>query len=126
MATPTNRVTAVDREQNTDGDNIIEVTLGDGSTFDVMIDLGAAQTLVEILQRRLVRWASESVKSLSLPQFEVVDVDVSHAGPEAQLMVHTAQIGSLVLRMPDDVLRKAQREIGRIVMTYRSGPQTKQ
>jgi hypothetical protein len=60
---PTNRVTSILPEPNQDGDNVIGITLGDGSTFDVAIDLGAAQQLVEILQRRLVRWADESAKN---------------------------------------------------------------
>jgi hypothetical protein len=122
---PTNRVTSILPEPNNEGDNVIGITLGDGSTFDLTIDLAAAQSLVEILQQRLVRWASESVKDLRFPMVDVIAVDVSHKGPEAQLMVSTTQIGSLVLRMPDDVLRKAQQEIGRVV-TYRSGPQTRQ
>ena len=125
MATPTNKVTSILPEPNEEGDNVIGITLGDGSTFDVTIDLGAAQELVEILQRRLVHWASESARNLSLPEFEVIDAAVSHAGPATQLMVSTTQIGSLVLRMPDEVLRKARDEIDR-VLTYRSGPQTKQ
>jgi hypothetical protein len=50
---PTNRVTSILPEPNADGDNVIGITLGDGSTFDVTIDSTAAQTLVEILQRRL-------------------------------------------------------------------------
>src|SRR5258708_3679617 len=121
---PKNRVTSILPEPNQDGDNVIGITLGDGSTFDVAIDLGAAQQLVEILQQRLVRWAHESAKNLSFPQFEVTDADVAHKGPGAQLMVSSVQIGRWVLLMTDDVLRKAQREIGRVV-TYRSGPQSK-
>jgi hypothetical protein len=120
---PKNRVTSILPEPNKDGDSVIGITLGDGSTFDVAIDLGAAQTLVEILQRRLVRWADESAKNLRLPQIEVIDAGVAHEGPGAHLMVTTSQIGSLVLLMSDDVLRKAQQEIGRVV-TYRSGPQS--
>jgi hypothetical protein len=120
-----NRVTSILPEPNKDGDNVIGITLGDGSTFDAVIDLSGAQKLVEILQRRLVLWASESAKNLRFPQTDVIDVDVAHKGPGAQLMVTTSQIGSLVLLMRDDVLRKALLEIGR-VLTYRSGPQTKQ
>jgi hypothetical protein len=50
---PRNRVTSILPEPNADGDNVIGITLGDGSTFDVAIDSAAAQTLVKILQRRL-------------------------------------------------------------------------
>jgi hypothetical protein len=39
-------------------------------------------------------------------------------------MVSTSQMGYLVLAMADEVLRKAQSEIGRVV-TFRSGPQSK-
>jgi hypothetical protein len=119
-----NRVTSILPESNSDGDNVIGITLGDGSTFDVAIDLGAAQQLVEILQRRLVRWANESAQNLRFPQLEVIDADVAHQGPGAKLMVSTSQVGCLVLLMSDNVLRKAQQEIGR-VLTYRSGPQSK-
>jgi hypothetical protein len=119
-----NRVTSILPESNSDGDNVIGITLGDGSTFDVAIDLGAAQQLVEILQRRLVRWANESAQNLRFPQLEVIDADVAHKGPGAKLMVSTSQVGCLVLLMSDNVLRKAQQEIGR-VLTYRSGPQSK-
>jgi len=111
----TNRVTSIVPEPNADGDNVIGITLGDGSTFDVTIDPAAAQTLVEILQRRLVLLAQESAKNLSLPQFDVSDVGVAHKGPAAQLMVSIAQSGWWVLRMPDDVLQKAQHEIDRAV-----------
>jgi hypothetical protein len=121
---PQNRVTSILPEPNSDGDNVIGITLGDGSTFDVAIDLGAAQQLVEILQRRLVRWAHESAQNLRLPQIEAIDASVVHEGPGAQLMVSTSQMGYLVLRMHDDVLRKAQHELDRVV-TYRSGPQSK-
>jgi hypothetical protein len=122
---PTNRVTYILPEPNADGNNVIGITLGDESTFDVTIDSAAAQTLVEILQRRLVRLAQESAKNLSFPQFDVSDVGVAHKGPAAQLMVSIAQSGWWVLRMPDDVLQKAQREIGRLV-TWRFGSPTKQ
>jgi hypothetical protein len=120
-----NRVTSVLSEPNKDGDNVIGITLGDGSAFDVTIDLESSQQLVEILQRRLVLWAHESAKNLRYPEYEVIDAGVAHQGPGTQLTVTTSQIGAVVLRMPDDVLRKAQQEIGRVV-TYRSGPQTKQ
>jgi hypothetical protein len=120
-----NRVTAVIDKPNKDGDNVIEITLGDGSTFAATKDLGAAQILVEILQHRLVRWAHESAKNLRFPEYVVTDVAVAHKGPGAQLMVTTSQIGSVVLRMPDDVLRKTRQEIDR-VLTYRSGSQKMQ
>jgi hypothetical protein len=118
-------VTSVLAEPNKDGDNVIGITLGDGSTFDAVIDLGAAQQLVETLQRRLILWADESAKNLRFPQLEVTDAHVAHQGPAAQLILTTSQMGSLVLLMPDEVLRKAQREIDRVV-TLRSGPKTKQ
>ena len=121
---PKHRVTAIDDQPDDDGDNVIQITMSDGRTVDAVIDLAAAQTLVQILQRRLVRWADESVKNFRLPQLEVIDAGVAHEGPGAQLMVSTSQIGSVVLRMSDDILRKAQQEIGRVV-TYRSGPQSK-
>ena len=98
--------------------------MSDGRTIDAAIDLAAAQTLVEILQQRLVRWAHESAQNLRLPQIEAIDAGVVHEGPGAQLMVSTSQMGYLVLRMHDDVLRKAQHELDRVV-TYRSGPQSK-
>ena len=106
---PINRVIAVDREPNEDGDNVIEVMLGDGSRFDASIDLGAAQKLVEILQQRLVRWASESATG------------VSHAGQEAQLMVSTTQMGWLVLQMTEEVLQKAKDDLDR-VLPWRGSP----
>ena len=109
-----NRVTAIDPDPNTNGDNVLGITLADGRTIDAVIDLGAAQKLVEILQRRLVFWASESAKNLGLPEFHVIDVGVAHQGPGAQLMVTTAQIGSLAIRMDDAVLLKAKAEIGRV------------
>jgi hypothetical protein len=121
---PKNRVTSILPEPNQDGDNVIGITLGDGSTFDVTIDLEWSQRLVETLQQRLVRWADESVKNLSFPQLEIIDAGVAHAGPVAQLMVSSAQTGYWVLLMTDDVLRKAQQEIDRLV-TYRSGPQSR-
>jgi hypothetical protein len=118
---PINRVIAVDREPNEDGDNVIEVILGDGSRFDASIDLGAAQKLVEILQQRLVRWASESAKNLRFPQLEVIDTGVSHAGQEAQLMVSTTQMGWLVLQMTEEVLQKAKDDLDR-VLPWRGSP----
>ena len=120
-----NRVIGVDPKPNEDGDNVIKVILGDESRFDVAIDLGAAQMLVEILQRRLVLWAHKSAKNLRLPQFAITEIDVSHKGPDAQLMVTTSQIGVVVAVMSDELLRKARQETDR-VLTYRSGPQTKQ
>jgi hypothetical protein len=123
MAFP-NRVTSVIDKPNEDGDNVIGITLGDGSGLDAVIDLGAAQVLVEILQRRLVHWASESAKNLSLPQFDVRDVAIAHQGPTVVLLVSTEQMGEVALRMPNDLVRKAHRELGRTV-TYGSGPQSK-
>jgi hypothetical protein len=90
----TSRVTSILPEPNEDGDNVIGIKLGDGSAFDVAIDLGAAQKLVEILQRRLVRWASESAKSLSLPQYDVTDAAIAHRGPEVALILTTTQNGT--------------------------------
>lgn len=119
-----NRVIGVDPEPDEDGDNVIEVMLGDGSRFDAAIDLGTAQTLVEILQRRLILWAHKSAKNL-FPHYEIIDANVVHAGPEAQLILTTSEIGAVALRMSDEIQKKVQQEIGR-VLTYRSGPQTKQ
>jgi hypothetical protein len=123
MAAP-NRVTSVQNKPNEDGDNVIGITLGDGSEFDAVIDLPAAQVLVEILQQRLVRWASESVKNLSLPSFDVLDVAIAHRGPEVALLVSTAQMGQVTFRMPNELVRKMHQELGRAV-TYGSGPQSK-
>jgi hypothetical protein len=123
MAAP-NRVTRVQNKPNEDGDNVIGITLGDGSEFDAVIDLPAAQVLVEILQQRLVRWASESVKNLSLPSFDVLDVAIAHRGPEVALLVSTAQMGQVTFRMPNELVRKMHQELGRAV-TYGSGPQSK-
>jgi hypothetical protein len=123
MAAP-NRATSVQNKPNEDGDNVIGITLGDGSEFDAVIDLPAAQVLVEILQQRLVRWASESVKNLSLPSFDVLDVAIAHRGPEVALLVSTAQMGQVTFRMPNELVRKMHQELGRAV-TYGSGPQSK-
>jgi hypothetical protein len=123
--TSKNRVTAVDSDPDKDGDNTMQVTLANGATIDVAIDLGAAQLLVQILQQRLVRWAHESAKNLTFPQLETTHVDVSHAGPGAQLMVSNAQTGRWVLVMSDEMLRKAKQELDR-VLTWRFGPQVKQ
>jgi hypothetical protein len=117
-----NRVTAVIDKPNKDGDNVIEITLGDGSTFSASIDLGMAQFLVGILQQRLVCWARESAKNLQFPEYEVIGANILHKGPATQLTVTTSQIGAVALLMSDDVLRKVQQEIGRVV-THRSGPQ---
>jgi len=114
-----NRVTGIDNRFDSDGDNIIEITCTDATKIDVAIDLAAAQVLVEILQKRLVLWAHQYVKNLALPQIDVVQVDLAHQGRDAQLMVTTDQIGTLVLRMSDDNLRKARREIDR-ALSYRS------
>lgn len=122
---PTNRVTAVESETNKDGDNTMQVTCADGTPIDVTIDLGAAQKLVEILQRRLVHWAHEAPENLRFPQAEVIDVAVTRPGQGSQLMVSTTQIGWWVLIMSDDALRKTQREVDRL-STWRFGPQTKQ
>jgi len=120
-----NRVIGVDPQPNEDGDNVIEVMLGDGNRFDAAIDLGTAQTLVEILQQRLVLWAHKSARNLRFPHYEIIDANVVHAGLEAQLTLTTSQIGAVGLRMSNDVLKKVQQEIGR-VLTYRSRPRTQQ
>jgi hypothetical protein len=121
---PTNKVTSLLADPNEDGDNVIGITLGDGSTFDAVIDLAAAQTLVEILQRRLVRWAHESAKNLVLPEFDVTDIGIAHQGPGVALMVTTAQMGHVAFRMPGELVKKAHQEIGRVV-TYGSGSKAK-
>jgi hypothetical protein len=115
----TNRVTAVERRANAAGDQIIEVTCSDGAKIDVAIDLAAAQTLVQYLQEQLVEWAHKSAKNLNLPQLDVTRVDMAHQGGAAELMVSTAQMGRMVLRVSDDMLRHAQKEIDR-VLQYRS------
>jgi hypothetical protein len=120
-----NRVTAIIDKPNQDGDNVIEITLGDGSTFSAVIDLAAAQVLVEILQQRLVRWGHESARNLRFPEYEIIDANVLHQGPAAQLTLTTTQIGAVALLMSDDVLRKTRHELDR-VLTYRSGPQKMQ
>jgi hypothetical protein len=120
-----NRVIRVDPQPNEDGDSVIAVMLGDGSTFDAAIDLAGAQKLVEILQRQLVLWAHKSARNLSLPQFDVTDAVIGHQGPEAALILTTTQIGAVAFRMSDEILKKVDSEIDRVV-TYTSGPQTKQ
>jgi len=123
--TLTSRVTSILPEPNEDGDNVIGITLGDGSTFDVAIDPAAAQRLVEILQRRLILLAHEAAKNLRFPEYKIIDANVLHRGPAAQLTLTTSQIGAVALLMSDVVLQKMQQEVGRVV-AYRSGPQTKQ
>jgi hypothetical protein len=120
--TTANRVTGIDYKPNANGDQIIEITCADGHILDAAIDLAAAQTLVEILQRRLVHWAHENAKNLSLPQVDVSHVDLAHKGPASQLMVTTERMGILVLQMQDDLLRKARSEIDR-ALTLRSPSQ---
>jgi hypothetical protein len=123
MGSP-NRVTSILDKPNEEGDNVIGITLGDGSEFDAVIDLAAAELLVEILQQRLVRYADESAKNLSFPQFDVRDVAIAHQGPAVVLLVSTVQMGQVVFRMPNDLVKKAHHELGRAV-TYGSGPQSK-
>jgi hypothetical protein len=123
MAT-VNKVTSLLPDPNENGDNVIGITLGDGSTFDAVIDLAAAQILVEILQRRLVRWAHESAKNLVLPEFDVTDVGIAHQGPGVALMVTTAQMGHVAFRMSNELVNKAYHEIGRVA-TYSSAPKSR-
>ena len=59
-----NRVTSIHETPNEDGNNVVGIELGDGSTFDAVIDLPVAQLLVEILQRRLVQWHTNQRKTL--------------------------------------------------------------
>jgi hypothetical protein len=56
---PINKVTPYCRSPNKNGDSVIGITLGDGSTCDAVIDPATAQLLVEILQRRLLLLAHE-------------------------------------------------------------------
>lgn len=117
-----NRVTSIHETPNEDGNNVVGIELGDGSTFDAVIDLPVAQLLVEILQRRLVQWAHGSAKNLALPRFDVSDIGIAHQGVEVGLLVNTAQMGHVLFRMQPDLVQKAHRELS-WVMTYGSGPQ---
>jgi len=119
-----NRVTAVDLSPDTDGDNVLEISFADGSTINAAIDPATAQTLVEILQRRLIFWAAESAKNLRFPQIDAADVAVAHQGSEAKLILTTVQMGTVVVQMDDAALQKARAEIGRVLI-YRSGSNAK-
>jgi hypothetical protein len=119
------KVTGIAAKAERDGANVIEITQPNGETLEASIDLETAQTIVRILQPRLVAWADNAVRNLALPQLDVNDFDVAHAGHAAELMAHTDQLGVLVLRMKDATLKKCAHEIDR-VLTYRSGPPVKQ
>jgi len=62
-----NRVTAVDLSPDADGDNVLEISFANGSTINAAIDPATAQTLVEILQRRLIFLGGRIRKEFALP-----------------------------------------------------------
>lgn len=101
--------------------HVLQIKQPDGTLILAEVDLGTAQTIVRILQPRLATWAHKSSRNLSLPVLVINGCDVAHQGRSAELMAHTDQMGTCVLKMNDATLKKCRAEIDRVA-TYRSAP----
>jgi hypothetical protein len=64
-------------------------------------------------QEVVIRQA-ENVEAVAVPVLNIEDVRLGHKGQAVELMVSTAQIGSVVLVASDDVLRNMGPEIDRV------------
>jgi len=113
-------VTGVSTKPNEDGYHLLELRMPDGSTNTASISPDMARTIVVMLQPYVLEDALRVARTLTLPQVHVNGLSLVHQGPQAQLLVSTDEIGSLVLTMSNHWAMEAQRMVDHVILSRKN------
>jgi hypothetical protein len=118
------RVTGVADRLDADGSQFLEIVTLDGTRLEAKMPAESLDLFFRTMQKNLIeRIASKAEGSVSLPEFQVTGLNLAHKGHATELMVSTAQFGSLVLILSDDALLMLKKQIERVKL-HRSGPKS--
>ena len=111
-------VTGVSDQLGPDGSQVLQVTSHD-AIFEVEIPAAELPLFLETMQKSLICRLALGGGTVVLPALEVNDINLAHRGTTTELLVSTAEIGSMVLRLSDETLSALKHKIGG-AMLYRS------
>jgi len=111
-------VTGVSDQLGPDGSQVLQVTSYD-AIFEVEIPAAELPLFLETMQKSLICRLALGGGTVVLPALEVNDINLAHRGTTTELLVSTAEIGSMVLRLSDETLSALKHKIGG-AMLYRS------
>ena len=103
-------VTGVSDELESDGSQVLQVT-GHDAIFEVEIPAAELPLFLETMQKSLICRVALGGETVVLPALEVNDINLAHRGTATELLVFTAEIGSLVLRLSDETLSALKHKI---------------
>lgn len=118
------RIVGIGDQAEPDGSHMVQVALGD-CTIEVRIDREQVATLLNHFQLAAMVQTQTETRTLSFPEIDATQIALAHKGREVALMVSTAQMGTLVIRLTDDQMNDLRSELDRL-KTYRSAPQQTQ
>jgi hypothetical protein len=104
-------VTGVSDQLEPNGSQVLQVTSHD-AIFEVEIRAGELPLFLETMQKSLICRVALGGGTVVLPALEVSDINLAHRGTATELLVSTAEIGSLVLRLSDETLSALKHKIG--------------
>ena len=113
MALPV--VTGISDQLEPNGSQILQVTSYD-AIFEVEIRGAELPLFLETMQKSLICRVALSGGTVVLPTLEVSDVNLAHRRTATELLVSTAEIGSLVLRLSDETLSALKYKISGAVL----------
>jgi hypothetical protein len=96
-------VTGISDQLEPNGSQVLQVTSHD-AIFEVEIRAAELPLFLEAMQKSLICRVALSGGTVVLPTLEVSDINLAHRGTATELLVSTAEIGSLVLRLSDETL----------------------
>src|SRR5215468_2449315 len=94
-------VTGVSDELEPNGSQVLRVISHD-AIFEVEIRAAELPLFLETMQKSLICRVALGAGTVVLPALEVHDINLAHRGTATELLVSTAEIGSLVLRLSDE------------------------
>ncbi len=120
MTSEIGHVTGTRDQAEPDGSHMIEVSHGD-CVIEVRIDPEQVAILLNRLQLTAMAHAQATAQNMTFPELTATRIALAHRGREVAMMVSTAQIGSLVVRLSDPLFETLRSEVDRM-KTYRSAP----
>ena len=103
-------VTGVSDKLEPNGSQVLKVTSHD-AIFEVEIRAAELPLFLETMQKSLICRVALGEGTVVLPELEVSDINLAHRGTATELLVSTAELGSLVLRLSDETLRALKHKI---------------
>jgi len=108
-------VTGVSGELEPNGSQVLRVISHD-AIFEVEIRAAELPLFLETMQKSLICRVALGAGTVVLPALEVHDINLAHRGTATELLVSTAEIGSLVLRLSDETLSALKYKIAGVLL----------